>query len=375
VPRVSDDNDLAKIVAALVAFGVARSIIHLVSFLSKSEVFMRSLKLICLTGYLMATGSVLSIAVTNQADGKSDRSPSDQTLVRLSRLVGGTWISEDPKFVVEFRYEWSFNDKAIRGLGVIDKGGPHETPAEVILGWDQINKTVYYLDCHGGSSIFKGTVKLEGENLVFEFSTLIGTPATWREVLSFPNENTMQFTIFGEKEGKWAPVVTQTSKRRQTVDEAGKLVTEGIIKAPVDAVWAAFTTKEGQESWNVAHAEIELKVGGKMRTHYDQSGRIGDPNTIENTILCFEPKRMLAIQVANAPEKFPYKNAIKNTWTVLYFEDVGQSRTRLTLVGLGYGNDDESRKLRNFFDKGNSYTVKKLQEKFADKKQTPMKGE
>jgi hypothetical protein len=125
----------------------------------------------------------------------------------------------------------------------------------------------------------------------------------------------------------------------------------------------------------VAHAEIELKVSGKMQTHYDQSGRIGDPNTIENTILCFEPKRMLAIQVANPPEKFPYKNAIKKIWTVLYFEDVGPSRTRLKLVGLGYGNDEESRKLRNFFDKGNTYTVKKVQEKFADKKQMSLKGE
>jgi uncharacterized protein YndB with AHSA1/START domain len=82
-------------------------------------------------------------------------------------------------------------------------------------------------------------------------------------------------------------------------------------------VWDAFTTKQGQESWNVAHAEIELKVGGKMRTHYDPKGRIGDPDTIENTILCFEPKRMLAIQVINPPEKFPYKSAIKNMWTVL----------------------------------------------------------
>ena len=81
-----------------------------------------------------------------------------------------------------------------------------------------------------------------------------------------------------------------------------------MIAAPVDAVWAALTTKEGQESWNVAHAEIDLKIGGKMRTHYDAAGRIGDPNTIENTILCFEPRRMLAIQVQNPPEKFPYKN-------------------------------------------------------------------
>jgi hypothetical protein len=38
---------------------------------------------------------------------------------------------------------------------------------------------------------------------------------------------------------------------------------------------------------------------------------------------------------------------------------------------MGTGCDanihEESRKLRDFFDKGNSYTIKKLQEKFADK--------
>jgi uncharacterized protein YndB with AHSA1/START domain len=334
---------------------------------------MRILKLILLIGCLIVTGSVLPPVVGDQTDNKTDIAGSDQTLAKLSRLVGGMWVSEDPKFVVEFRYEWSFNHRAIRGIGIIDKGGPYETPVEAILGWDPVNKTVYCLDCHGGGTIFKGSVKLDGENFLFDFATLIGTPAKWRETLTFVDENTMQFTIFCEKEGKWEPVVTQTSKRKQGTDEPGELVTEGIIEAPVDAVWAAFTTKEGQEAWNVAHAEIELKVSGKMRTHYDRSGRIGDPNTIENNILCFEPRRMLAIQVSNPPEKFPYKNAIKNLWTVLYFEDLGLSRTRLRLVGLGYGNDEESRKLRNFFDKGNTYTVKKLQEHFAPKKQVPVK--
>ena len=140
-----------------------------------------------------------------------------------------------------------------------------------------------------------------------------------------------------------------------------------MIDAPVDAVWAALATKEGQESWNVAHAEIDLKIGGKMRTHYDAAGRIGDPNTIENTILCFEPRRMLAIQVLNPPEKFPFKNAIKKVWTVIYFEDAGPSLTRLRIVGNGYGDDEESRKLRSFFEKGNAYTLQKLQEKFAAK--------
>jgi uncharacterized protein YndB with AHSA1/START domain len=158
-----------------------------------------------------------------------------------------------------------------------------------------------------------------------------------------------------------------SDKSKQSKTGADTLVTEGIIEAPVDAVWAAFTTKEGQESWNVAHAEIELKIGGKMRTHYDAKGRIGDPNTIENSILSFEPKRMLSIQVTNPPESFPFKDAVKNMWTVIYFDDAGPGRTRLRIVGLGFGNDEDSQKLRGFFDKGNAYTLKKLQEKFAGK--------
>ena len=176
---------------------------------------------------------------------------------------------------------------------------------EAILGRDPVNKTVYYVDCHGGDTIFKGTVKLEGDDLVFEFATIVGKPAKWRESLRFPDKDTMQFTIFSEKNGQWVPVVKQTSKRRQPQNGIKRAGYRRLIEAPVDAVWAAFTTKEGQESWNVSHAEIDLKIGGKMRTHYDPNGRIGDPNTIENTILCFEPKRMLAIQVANPPEKFP----------------------------------------------------------------------
>ena len=54
-------------------------------------------------------------------------------------------------------------------------------------------------------------------------------------------------------------------------------------------------------------------------------------------------------------------------WQVLHFEPLGPNRTRLQIIGLGYGSDEESKKLRGFFDKGNAYTLKKLQEKFAAK--------
>jgi len=146
------------------------------------------------------------------------------------------------------------------------------------------------------------------------------------------------------------------------------LVHEGTVAAPVADVWAAFATKAGQESWMVAHSEIDLKIGGKMSTHYDPKGVIGDPKTIENTILCYEPERMLSIKVSKPPEGFPFPNAVKNMWTVIYFEADGPTATRVRIVGLGFGDDEESKKMRAFFDLGNAFTLQKLQERFAPKK-------
>lgn len=150
--------------------------------------------------------------------------------------------------------------------------------------------------------------------------------------------------------------------------EENPLVHEGIVAAPVAEVWGAFTTKEGQESWMVAHSEIELKVGGRMRTHYDPQGKLGDPKTIENTIICYDPRRMLSIKVSKPPEGFPFANAVKNMWTVIYFEADSPKTTRVRIVGLGFGDDEESQKMRAFFDRGNAFTLKKLQERFAPKK-------
>jgi uncharacterized protein YndB with AHSA1/START domain len=331
----------------------------------------RNRYLILLACWLAVSTAMIPGARGDDPAAKTGASAPEKTLAKLSQLVGGTWVNEDPQFVVEVRYEWAFGDKAIRGVGTTAKGSPHATPVEAIMGLDPIKQTVFYLDCHGGDNVYQGTAKLEGEDVVFEFATTVGRPAKWREVLSFTGADSMTFTIFGEKQGKWEPVVKQTSRRRQPALGAGQLTSEGVIEAPADLVWAAFTTKEGQESWNVAHAEIDLKIGGKMRTHYDRNGQIGDPNTIENLILSFEPNHMLSIQVANPPAKFPYKDAIKKVWTVIRFEEVGPSRTKLTVTGLGYGDDEESQKLRAFFDKGNSYTINKLQEKFAKKPVKP----
>lgn len=154
-------------------------------------------------------------------------------------------------------------------------------------------------------------------------------------------------------------------KDRHQTDAGDVLRSEGIVEAPLADVWASFTTKEGIESWMVPHAEIELRVGGKMLTHYDPKGVIGDENTIENTILSYEPLRMISIKATKAPATFPFKAQLDRMWSVIRLEPVGSNQTRIIVTGMGYGDDEESQKMRKHFEWGNAYTVRKLQEHFA----------
>ncbi len=144
-----------------------------------------------------------------------------------------------------------------------------------------------------------------------------------------------------------------------------RLVHDGVVNAPVEQVWAAFTTKEGMESWMAAHANVELKVGGTMKTQYDPKGTIDDAKAIESTILSYEPKRMLSFKVTKPPEAFPFPNAIKNMWTIVYFLPEGDKATRVREVSLGFGTDEESKKMREFFNRGNAFTLQRLQKRFA----------
>ena len=147
--------------------------------------------------------------------------------------------------------------------------------------------------------------------------------------------------------------------------QADTLVTEGVVNAPVQAVWQAWTTTAGLKSWLAPHADIDLRLGGLMRAHYDPKGTLGDPGTIENRVLAYEPERMLAIQVARAPENFPFKAEVGSMWTVLHFQPTAEGGTQLRIVGLGFGADEAAQRMKEFFRRGNAFTLQQLQKHFA----------
>jgi uncharacterized protein YndB with AHSA1/START domain len=150
-----------------------------------------------------------------------------------------------------------------------------------------------------------------------------------------------------------------------SAQEVGPVINEGIVDAPLEKVWAAWSTSDGLRSWLAPHADIDLRLGGLMRTNYNASGTLGDSQTIENVILSFEPLRMISIRVAKAPDRFPFPNAIQRMWTVIYFEAVDSARTRVRSVSLGFEANEESQKMRAFFAEGNATTLTQLQRHFA----------
>jgi uncharacterized protein YndB with AHSA1/START domain len=142
------------------------------------------------------------------------------------------------------------------------------------------------------------------------------------------------------------------------------VVTTGIVNAPVNEVWKALTTKEGIESWMVAKTEFELRVGAIWKTSYSKDSTLDDDAAIHHSILAYDPGRMFSFRTVKVPKGFPFPNAIAKTWTVIYLEPVGERQTRFTGRMLGFTDEEESQKMRAFFEQGNQQTLDSLIKRF-----------
>jgi len=115
----------------------------------------------------------------------------------------------------------------------------------------------------------------------------------------------------------------------------------------------------------VALAEVDLRIGGLIRSRYGADGVLGDDQTIENEILAYEPPPMIAFRIPTTPADSPFKEAWKHTWTVVTLTSLDDGRTHVRGTSLGYGADPESLAMRQFFERGNDQTIKTLVASFA----------
>ena len=153
--------------------------------------------------------------------------------------------------------------------------------------------------------------------------------------------------------------------RGQALLDAPSFVNEGDIPAPIQDVWKTWSTSEGYRALGVALADVDLRLGGLIRSRYSADGALGDEQTIENEIIAYEPPRMIAIRIHKTPANFPFKEAWKHTWTVVTLTPVDDKRTTIRVASMGFGSDPESQAMRRFFERGNAQTITTLIARFA----------
>lgn len=140
----------------------------------------------------------------------------------------------------------------------------------------------------------------------------------------------------------------------------------GVIHAPASEIWKTFQTGDGiQKMWGVAKADVDFRSGGAIRTTYDAQGTLGDDGTIINQIVTFEPERVLVLKSV-APKNAPdFIKAICETgWSVLRLEPLTPTSTKITITGMGYREGELYDKAYEFFEKGNAWSLQKMQEAF-----------
>ena len=143
------------------------------------------------------------------------------------------------------------------------------------------------------------------------------------------------------------------------------LRTEVVVHAPVSEVWKAFTTKEGVQSWMVPVAEVDLRIGGTIKTNYNPKAKIGDPGTIVHHILSYEPERMLATRFEAAPDGPDWAKLAQVTWVVYRFDPLSPQETRVVVSMMGWGEGPAWDDSYEHFRRGNAWEMEQLVKRFA----------
>lgn len=193
-------------------------------------------------------------------------------------------------------------------------------------------------------------------------STLFALPTVLLAIGNDPSREPMVGLVKAADESR---TTKQASAAEPMEIDTSPLVIEGIVNTTPAELWKVFSTAEGFKAFGVAHCELDLCVGGLIRSHYNPKGVLGDAGTIHHTILAYEPERMMAFRMSKPPSDFPFpETAWSTTWSVATLTELSDGRTHLRLTGMGYTAEAESQKMRAFFKTGNAYSMKRLQSAF-----------
>ena len=154
-------------------------------------------------------------------------------------------------------------------------------------------------------------------------------------------------------------VVTETKERVLRI--------ESIVPASPTEVWKAFATEDGLRKWIAPVVALDLRIGGTLSTHYDQTATIGSPGTIRLEIVHYLEGELMTYRVHLTSSFNPKVRAEdQNLQEIIQIVPWTNGTTKVISSMVGWGTGAEWDKTYSFFAKGNAWTYRQLSKSFSE---------
>ena len=135
-----------------------------------------------------------------------------------------------------------------------------------------------------------------------------------------------------------------------------------LVKAPIEKVWQAWTTRAGIRTFFAPDAEVEARVGGPFHIHMDPLAEPGMKGADDMRFMALQAPTMLSFDW-NAPPSLPQART-QRTFVVVRLAPVDAETTRVTLHHTGWGSGGEWDKTYAYFDRAWPFILGKLKASF-----------
>jgi uncharacterized protein YndB with AHSA1/START domain len=136
-----------------------------------------------------------------------------------------------------------------------------------------------------------------------------------------------------------------------------------VVGAPPDRVWRAWTTVEGVRTFFGPDARLQLVPGGPYEILFDLDMPDGLKGAEGSRVLSFVPSRMISF-TWGAPPSFPTARKEIAQWVVVFLEPAGAG-TLVTLIELGWTDDEEGEAVYRYFDRAWTTVLERLAYSFS----------
>jgi uncharacterized protein YndB with AHSA1/START domain len=137
---------------------------------------------------------------------------------------------------------------------------------------------------------------------------------------------------------------------------------EVVVSAPIESVWAAWTSQAGIESFFAPEAEVEARVGGAFHVHINPYAQPGLKGADDMRFMALQKPTMLSFDW-NAPPSLPQVRQ-QRTFVVVRLADVDGKSTRVRLHHTGWGDGGEWDRTYTYFDRAWGNVLGNLKKRF-----------